>query len=216
VPKLPAYDGTNLLDLGLAVPAGVVTALLIVAIRRLGAAVREHGERRLGAAIALVAGGVVVGALALLASRLGADPEAVLFSGQAAVPYIVAADSVSIVLLVIAVKGIAYGVSLGCGFRGGPIFPAIFLGVAVTALAVVTLDVSPTLAVAVGTAAGMAAMTRLLFSGLVFATLLVGAAGLDAMPAAVLAAVAAWLTVTALDRRGAGDAPDPAARGARV
>jgi hypothetical protein len=73
-------------------------------------------------------------------------------------------------------------------------------------LAVVALDVSPTLAVAVGTAAGMAAMTRLVFAALLIATLLAGTAGLDTIPAAVFAAVGAWLTRTALDRR-LGDPP---------
>lgn len=62
-------------------------------------------------------------------------------------------------------------------------------------------DVSPTLAVAVGTAAGVAAATRLLVSSLLIAALLVGTVGLDAIPAAVLAAAGAWLTVTALDKR---------------
>jgi hypothetical protein len=47
----------------------------------------------------------------------------------------------------------------------------------------------------------MAAGTRLLITSTLFAGLLVGHAGLDAIPAAVLAASAAWLTVRALDRR---------------
>jgi hypothetical protein len=55
--------------------------------------------------------------------------------------------------------------------------------------------------VAVGTAAGTAAMTRLLFAPVLFAGLLVGTAGLDAIPAAVLAAVAAWLTIAAIHER---------------
>jgi hypothetical protein len=60
---------------------------------------------------------------------------------------------------------------------------------------------SPTLAVAVGTAAGMAPATQLLFASLLFAALLVGLPGLDAIPAAVFAAATALLTRTALDRR---------------
>jgi chloride channel protein, CIC family len=72
---------------------------------------------------------------------------------------------------------------------------------------VVWFDVSPTLAIAVGTAAGTAAATRLLLTSMLFATLLVGPEGLDAVPAAVLAAVAAWLTTTALDRRNGSKAP---------
>ena len=65
-------------------------------------------------------------------------------------------------------------------------------------LAVVLVDVSPTLAVAVGTAASTADMMRLLLTPLVLAALLVGLAGLDAIPAAVLAAS---IIRTALDRR---------------
>jgi H+/Cl- antiporter ClcA len=107
-------------------------------------------------------------------------------------------------------KAIGYGISLGCGFRGGPVFPAIFLGIALAAFAHIWFDTSPTWAVAVGAAAGMTAGTRLIFSSLLFSGLLVGTAGLDALPAAVLAAVAAWLVVTALATRDdATGEPDP-------
>ena len=90
---------------------------------------------------------------------------------------------------------------LGCGFRGGPVFPAIFLGVALATLCVVAFDVSPTLAVAAGTAAGAAAQTRLVLSGLLLAGLLVGTAGIDALPVAALAAVTAWMVMAAIDVR---------------
>jgi H+/Cl- antiporter ClcA len=81
------------------------------------------------------------------------------------------------------------------------VFPAIFLGIALAMFAVVWFDVSPTLAVAVGAAAGTAAVTRLLVTSALFASLLVGTAGVDAVPAAVLAAAAAWLTMAVIDRR---------------
>ena len=84
------------------------------------------------------------------------------------------------------------------GFRGGPIFPAVFLGIGVATLPVVWFDVSPTLAVAVGAAAGMAAQTRLILTAMLFAALLVGTHGFDTVPAAVLPAVAAWITATSL------------------
>jgi hypothetical protein len=74
----------------------------------------------------------------------------------------------------------------------------------VASLPVVWFDVSPTLAVAVGAAAGMAAQARLLFAPLLFADLLVGQQGLDATPAAVLAAVAAWLSMAVLEPRAEG------------
>ena len=87
-----------------------------------------------------------------------------LFSGQTSLPDLVAEDSAGILVVLVVAKGIAYAISLSCGFRGGPVFPAIFLGVALAMLAVVAFDVSPTLAVAVGATAGMVAMTRLVIA----------------------------------------------------
>jgi hypothetical protein len=80
--------------------------------------------------------------------------------------------------------------------------PALLLAGAM--LPVIAFDVSPTWAVAAGCAAGMAAGTRLLFAPILLGALLVGHTGLDAIPAAVLASAAAWLTVTTLDRRWGG------------
>ena len=148
----------------------------------------------------LVLGGLAVGALALLADALGADSQDVLFSGQDSVPALVAEDSARVVLVLVAAKALAYGVCLGCGFRGGPVFPAIFLGVGLAMLAVIAFDVSPTLAVAVGTAAGTVAATGLLFSGVLFAAVLVGTHASAVVPAAALAGVAAWLTRAAMGR----------------
>ena len=108
--------------------------------------------------------------------------------------------SAGVVAVLLVAKGLAYAVCLGCGFRGGQVFPAIFIGIAVAMFAVIAFDVSPTLAVAVGTAAGSAAVTRFLFASIVIGSLLVGLAGADAVPAAILAGVAAWVTVTALER----------------
>jgi H+/Cl- antiporter ClcA len=201
VPGLPAYEGVHLRDLVVAVGVGVAMALIVEAVRRLATRVAVPGRARVGMQTLLLAGGLAVGALALLADGLGASSQDVLFSGQVSIPTLVTEDSTRIVLVLMAAKGLAYAICLGCGFRGGPVFPAIFLGVALTTLAVIVLDVSPTLAVAVGTAAGTAAMTRLLFASVIFAAILVGTAGVDAIPAAALAAVAAWLTMAAIDER---------------
>jgi H+/Cl- antiporter ClcA len=149
--------------------------------------------------VVLLAGGLVTGLLALLVRTLGSDGQAVLFSGQSAVPELVGQTALLPVLLLVAAKAIGYGICLGCGFRGGPVFPAIFLGVGLSAVAIVLLGVSPTVAIAIGTAAGMAAQARLLFAPVLFAALLVGTPGFDTIPAAVLAAAGAWLTAAVLD-----------------
>jgi H+/Cl- antiporter ClcA len=201
VPGLPRYEGTTLWDMLLGLVVGVATALVVVVTHQMARRLAGLRERRVSMPVLLVGGGLAVGCLAELADILGADSQDVLFSGQAALPNLVVEGSAGVVIVLVAAKAIAYGICLGCGFRGGPVFPAIFLGIALATLAVIAFDVSPTLAVAVGTAAGTAAATRLLISALLIAALLVGTAGLDAIPAAVLAASGAWLTVTSLDKR---------------
>lgn len=202
VPNLPPYDGTHVLDLLLGVVVGIATAVLVTAVRRVAKeGLATRGTSRLGMPALLLAGGLAVGLLAQIADWLGADSQDVLFSGQASVPALVAEDSTKIVVILLVAKALAYGISLGCGFRGGPVFPAIFLGIAIAMLGVVWFDVSPTVAVAVGAAAGTAAVTRLLITSALFASLLVGTAGVDAVPAAVLASAAAWLVTAIIDRR---------------
>lgn len=198
VSDLPLYDGVHLLDLVVAVVIGVVGALIVLVARRAGERVDGLGGR-LALPALLLGGGLAVGLLAELGGRLGADPMDILFSGQASLNAVTSAGSTKIVLILLVGKLLAYVVSLGCGFRGGPVFPAIFLGVALASLTVVVFDVSPTLAVAVGTAAGAAAQTRLLITPVLLAAVLVGTQGTDAIPAAVLASAAAWLTMAAIE-----------------
>jgi len=201
VPGLPAYTGLHVGDLALAVVVGVVTSILIRVVQTLATRVERTStgsSRRVYGALLL--GGLLVGLLAQTAKWLGADSQSVLFSGQAAVPGLLAETGLGVVVVLIVAKGLGYAVSLGCGFRGGPVFPAIFLGVGVAVLACILFGTSPTWALAVGAAAGMAAGTGLVFSALLFSALLTGSNGADAIPAAVLAVVAAWLTSAALKR----------------
>jgi chloride channel protein, CIC family len=198
VPNLPTYDGKQVLDLVAALVVGVIVALVIWSVRRLAHWVRDR-EQGIGMTPALLGGALAVGGIALAAEGLGANSQDVLFSGQTAIPTLVAEESTGIVLLLLVAKAIAYAVSLACGFRGGPIFPALFLGVGIAALPVVWFDASPTLAIAIGAAAGMAAQARLLLTSMLFGGLLVGTPGIDAVPAAVIAAAAAWITINALD-----------------
>jgi H+/Cl- antiporter ClcA len=201
VPDLALYEGTHLLDLLLAIAVGIATALVVVAVGRLATRAAADGASRLGPAGFLILGGLAVGLVALLADGLGAESQDVLFSGQSSIPALVGETSTTVVLVLLVAKAVAYSVSLACGFRGGAIFPAVFLGIGLATLPVVWFDVSPTFAVAVGAAAGMAAQSRLLLTSILFGSLLVGTQGVDAVPAAVLAAATAWIAATGLDRR---------------
>jgi chloride channel protein, CIC family len=202
VPGLPAYTGTSVRDLVVAVVVGIVAALIVTVARRLSLAI-EARQQRVGRAAPLLLGGMVIGALALAVRALGENSQDELFSGQASLPTLATETAVAPLVVLLVAKAIGYAVSAGCGFRGGPVFPPIFLGIGLAMIPAVMLGQSPTVAVAVGAAAGMAAATRLLFSPVLFAILLVGSGGTDAVVAAVLASAAAWLTVTALQSRAA-------------
>jgi H+/Cl- antiporter ClcA len=211
VPGLPPYTGTHILDLLLAVAIGALAAVGVGLVRRLAVNVERAGVRGPSVWMLLLAGGLAVGLLAELADLLGADSQDVLFSGQTSIPGLVEVSSAKVIAILLVAKGLAYAVSLGAGFRGGPIFPAIFLGVALAALAEHAFDTSPTLAVAIGAAAGMAATTRLLVAPVLLAALLVGRTGVAVVPAAVLAACTAYLVVRAVEGRAAAAEQAPAA-----
>jgi H+/Cl- antiporter ClcA len=202
VPGLPLYQGTHVLDLLVGIGVGVAAALVVSTVRRYAGVVEARGPKRLSMPALLLLGGLAVGLLAQIAQWLGANSQDVLFSGQSGIPDLIAQTSTKIVLILLVAKAIGYAISMGCGFRGGPVFPAIFLGVALATLTEIWFGVSPTLAVAVGTAAGMTATTRLMLTPIVFSALLVGHNGADTVSAAVLASAACWLTVAALGRRG--------------
>ena len=199
VPGLPPYHGTHLGDLLLALVVGVVTAVLVLATRRVAWRVADVAARRW--VLVLFGGGLAVGLVAEAARLLGAGSQNVLFSGQSALPAEIAETSAATLLVLVIAKAIGYAISLGCGFRGGPVFPAIFLGVGVASFSVIWFNTSTAWAVAIGAAAGMAAGTGLLFSSLLFAALLVGANDIDVIPAAVMAAAAAWIVATAIKTR---------------
>jgi H+/Cl- antiporter ClcA len=201
VPDLEPYEGTRLFDVAIAPVVGVGSAVVLAAVRGLATRLAADGERRLGTARLLLLGGLAVGVISLVAWGLGDDPTDVLFSGQSSIPALVAEGSTAALLVLLVAKALAYAVSLGCGFRGGPIFPAVFLGIGVATLPALWFDLSPTWAIAVGAAAGMAGQARLLVTSILFGALLVGTPGLDATSAAVLAAVPAWATATALGVR---------------
>ena len=124
----------------------------------------------------------------------------VLFSGQDALPELVdhAADySVGVLILLAACKSLVYGLSLSA-FRGGPVFPAMFIG-AVLGVAVGGLPgMSLAPAMAMGIGAMCAAMLRLPLTSTLLATLLLGTDGMSVTPQVVVAVVVAFVITTLL------------------
>ena len=97
-----------------------------------------------------------------------------------------------VLLLLLVCKGLAYGVSLG-SFRGGPIFPAMFLGAA-GGIALSHLPGLPLVpAVAMGIGAMAVVMLSLRLTSVLLATLLLASDGLAVLPLVIVAVVVAYV-----------------------
>lgn len=190
------------------------TILLAVAIAAVARVLMLGGLRTHGvvARRILVAGpivGLIIAGLAIaFHGASGRSVNEVLFSGQDALPGLVSGAgswSVAALVWVIVFKGLAYSLSLGT-FRGGPTFPAVFLGAAAGILASHLPGFALTPAVAVGMGAATAAVLRLPLSAVVLATLITAHAGTGDEPLIIVGVVAAYVTTIALSPR-----PSPAA-----
>jgi len=162
-----------------------------------------------------VVGLVVAGLAIAFHAATGNSVNEVLFSGQDALPGLVAQAStwsLGALALLIVFKGIAYGLSLG-SFRGGPTFPAIFLGAAGGIMASRLPGFSFTPAVAVGLGAAVASVLRLPLSGIVLATLLTVAGGTGDVALIIVGVVVAYVATLALSAVAPvrSDAAEPAA-----
>jgi len=196
-----------------AVPVGLVGALLGWGIRWVGLSVRPLVHRnRVPVTVAL---GAVIGLTAtayqLITGRGFAE---VLFSGQDALPGLVAnAADYSIATLVVLglCKMLAYGLSLSA-FRGGPVFPAMFvggvLGIAMSGLPGMSL--AP--AIGMGIGAMCCALLRLPLTSVLLATLLLGSDGLQVTPEVIVAVVVAFVVTTLLPTPGPVQPTEPERR----
>ncbi len=194
VPDLPPFTDVTGVMFIWAVVFGIVAAVLGRAIRTLALALRSVVDRRrlllaplVGAAIALVA--------IVFAEVTGKGADQVLFSGESALAPLVdgaASWTVEALLLLILAKSLAYALSLST-FRGGPTFPAMFLGAAggVAAAGLPGLDLVP--AVAMGLAAMCAVMLQLPLTSVLLASLLLASDALQVMPLVIVAVVVAYV-----------------------
>lgn len=114
----------------------------------------------------------------------------VLFSGQSATSSVLGITSVAALLVIAVAKTIGYTVSLGGGFRGGMVFPAVFLGVVVgTGASLLVTSSNLSALAAAGIAAAVGGVLRLPFTGVLLALLLCASAGLAVTTPAIFGAV---------------------------
>lgn len=198
----PAVDPT-VATMAWALAMGAAGALLGWVIRWIGLSLRPvvHVNRVLVTA----ALGLLIG-LTAMAYQLISDRSftQVLFSGQTALPELVehASDySVGVLILLAACKTLAYGLSLSA-FRGGPVFPAMFIGavMGIAASGLPGMSLAP--AIGMGIGAMCAAMLRLPMTSTLLATLLLGADGVTVTPQVVVAVAVAFVITNLLPAPG--------------
>lgn len=213
IPDLPAVGSPTIAEFGWAIAIGLAAAIVGTGIRMLALFLRPHIEPRT-VLLTPVAGLAIAGLAIGFAEATDKTSSLVLFSGQSALgPVLDNATSYSVgtLVLLIICKGLAYGVALS-SFRGGPIFPAMFLG----AVGGVALSHLPGLDMVAGAAMGIGAMTatmlKLPMTSVLLATLLLLSSGLDAMPLVIIAVAVAYVASERLrPSPPAAEAPTPAA-----
>jgi hypothetical protein len=127
---LPPFGGPGWSDFAWTIIVSVVSAAGVFAVMELARWLKRLVDT--SPFVLTIAAGLAVGGLAIaFAEATGMTPNAVLFSGEEAFGTLfgsAATISMSTLLLLLLFKSLAWSISLG-NFRGGPTFPAIFLGV---------------------------------------------------------------------------------------
>ena len=194
-------------DLLVGLGAALIAAILTLISRKIGERVAQSAKRKPYLVLVVVA--LVTSALALAVREItGGSIDLVLFSGQSGTAEMLAETSVGAVVLILVAKMVAYGGALGAGYRGGPIFPAVFLGVAVAVGGGILFPAaSLTGLVVAAVAATVTAALKAPFTAAVLALMLATQAGAaNAAALAIFGAAIGFLLRAALDQRDAGRA----------
>ena len=195
IPDIPTFGRPDGPEFLWAVGIGVAAAVLGSAIRRIGLGLQPVVEQRAVALTPVV--GLAVGGLAVVFAEVTDRSSAeVLFSGQDQLPSLIQTAggwSVGALVLLFACKGIAYGLSLSC-FRGGPVFPALFLGAA----GGIALSHAPGLPMIAGVGMGVGAMSvamlNLPLTSVLLASVFLEADAVALMPLIIVSVVVAYVT----------------------
>jgi chloride channel protein, CIC family len=199
IPNLPPFDRPTGVMFLWALVFGVVAPFLGRGIQLLARAIRAHVESRMLLLMPVL--GLLIGGLAIgFAEATDHSASNVLFSGQEDLPSLLggaAGWSVGALLLLVLCKSLAYALSLS-SFRGGPVFPAMFIGAAAGMVAshLPGLELVP--AVAMGIGAMCTVMLTLPLTSTLLATLLLASDGLAVMPLVIVAVVVAHVLTARL------------------
>ncbi len=216
VPSIPHVGSPNAIEFLWAIVIGVAAAVAATGIFRLATLVRPLVAPRRILLTPVV--GLAVGGLAIaFAEGTGRSSSEVLFSGQSALPSLVqqaASWTVGALLLLMLCKGLAYAISLS-GFRGGPIFPSMFIGAA-GGIALSHVGGLPMIAgAAMGVGAMVAGALKMPFTAVLLPSLLFLSDAVTLMPVVIVAVivsyvVAIWIKPSSPPANAPAQAPGPA------
>jgi H+/Cl- antiporter ClcA len=195
VPDIPPFGSPDGAEFLWAIAIGILAAVIGAGIRRLGLVLQPVVERR-PIALTPVVGLAVAGLAVGFAGATGKSSSEVLFSGQDQLPQLIqsaAGWSFGALLLLVACKGLAYGLSLS-SFRGGPVFPALFIGAAVG----IMLSHGPGLPMIAGVGMGVGAMSvamlNLPLTSVVLASVFLASDAVRLLPLVIVAVVVSYVT----------------------
>lgn len=211
VAGLPAYPEIEPGDLLAGLAVAIVAAAIALATRKAGGVVDVLAQR--SPATALFGAALITTLVLLLGETVfGVNQDQILFSGNTGMASLIAQTSVATVLFILVGKAVVYSAALGSGFRGGPIFPVTFLGVAVGVLgSLIFPDANVSALAAAGIAASAAAFLKLPATSALLGVLLIAGAGETIAPFSIMGAVIGFAIRLASDSRTlqAGKQPEP-------
>jgi H+/Cl- antiporter ClcA len=215
IPDLPPVGHPTGTWLAWALAFGLVAPFLGRGITLLAIAVRTWATPHMLITMPIL--GALIGGLAVAFGQVTDKPaDEVLFSGQNALgPLVSGAGSWSVgaLLALVAAKSVAYSLSLS-SFRGGPVFPSMFVGAAggIAASHLPGLPLVP--AVAMGIGAMCTTMLGLPLTATLLATVLLGTDGTNVLPVVIVAVVVSYVVTARLTPPAPTAPPAPAADGA--
>jgi H+/Cl- antiporter ClcA len=192
--SIPHFGSPTAAEFLWAIAIGVAAAALGAAIKRGGLALQPVVERRKVLLTPVL--GLVVALLAIAFFEITGKPSSyVLFSGQSALPTLVqhaATFSAGAIVTLVLCKGAAYSASLS-GFRGGPVFPGMFIGAALG----IAFSHLPGLPMIAGVGMGIGALTVAMLGfplvSVLLASLLLSSDGIALMPLIIVAVVVSYV-----------------------
>lgn len=194
IADLPPVDAPTVGQFLWAIAIGLLAAVAGAVISQLALRIQPVVERRMVLLMPVV--GLTIGLVTLVFVVLTDRPsDNILFSGQDQLAPLIgdaAGWSVGALLLLVVCKSLAYAAAL-TSFRGGPVFPAIFVGAA----GGIALSHLPGLPMIPGVAMGMGAMTVAMLGlplvSVLLTVLFLQADGLQLTPLVIVAVIVSYV-----------------------